>query len=181
MTWIAFWHSSLTHFTLWTQSCIVCRVAHKASEILLRICFDTLYLTKVFHGKWKSAAAMELTFIGVNYNTSKKACPRPRCLKISEKVSFNIVRRATFTFWVDKSSLKKPKNGLCKLEADKSWWKMPKFQNSSGTFGVIFKHCDVLFYMEKNKRKKIREWVGVVVQQEVDFIVDSTNVAESSF
>ena len=58
----------------------------------------------------------------------------------SQKVSLNIASKATFTFWVDKSSLKMQKNGVFwhvfkKVLPDRSllkgqnWWKMPKLKN----------------------------------------------------
>ena len=79
----------------------------------------------------------------------------------SQKKSNSILRakRATFTFWVDKSWLKIPKivnfgkflktwslrsNSVTKqvrLKKDKNWWKMPKFKSSNATFWVIFKQC----------------------------------------
>ena len=58
---------------------------------------------------------MELTFIGVNYNTSKKASPRPQCLKISEKVSFNILSEASYAYIIlsgQQFTKKGQKNGL---------------------------------------------------------------------
>mgnify|MGYP006863759151 FL=1 len=67
-------------------------------------------------------------------------------------------KRATFTFWVDKSWLKNAQNGpFWRLFEDlklavkqtyqtnqfwkeKNRWKIPKFQNSNASFCVIFKH-----------------------------------------
>ena len=48
----------------------------------------------------------------------------------SPKKSHSLLRakRATFTFWVDKSSLK-----------------MPKLKNSNQAFWIIFKHCGVIY------------------------------------
>ena len=49
-------------------------------------------------------------FLWYRKNTAKERRPGSRCLKITEK-SHSILRakRATFTFWVDKNSLKMPK------------------------------------------------------------------------
>ena len=74
-----------------------------------------------------------------------------RCLKITEKKSHSTLRakRASFTFWVDKSWLKMPKmvhfgeflktwslrsNSVTRpisFNRPKNWWKMPKFENSN--------------------------------------------------
>ena len=81
----------------------------------------------------------------------------------SQKKSHSTLRakRATFTFWVDKSWLKMPKmvnfGEFLKIEAcgqivlpdkeilkDKNWRKMPKYKNSNATFWMIFKHYDVV-------------------------------------
>ena len=74
----------------------------------------------------------------------------PRCLKITEKVSFNNASEASkFTSWVDRSWLKMPKN----WQRLKTWslrfnivtrqvtFKRGKYKNSNSTFGAIFKHC----------------------------------------
>ena len=85
-------------------------------------------------------------------------------------------KRATFTFWVDKSWLKNAQNGpFWRLFEDlklavkqtyqtnqfwkeKNRWKIPKFQNSNASFCVIFKQCasvdimsgEVLLWIWKN-------------------------------
>ena len=78
----------------------------------------------------------------------------PQCLKITEKVSFNIASYgATFTFWVDKSSLEMPKKvnfgeflktwsfwSNSVTRQDKNWWKMPKLKNSKTTFELTKVH-----------------------------------------
>ena len=55
--------------------------------------------------------------------------------KPKQKKSHSTLRakRATFTFWVDKSSLKRP-----------------KIKNSNATFWVIFKHCACFLWSEWN-------------------------------
>ena len=77
---------------------------------------------------------MELTFIGVNYNTGKKACPR--CLKISEKVSFNILSEASYAYII-LSGQKFIKNGLfchvfVNLKLTKVGEKCPNFKIQVG-------------------------------------------------
>ena len=67
-------------------------------------------------------------------------------------------KRATFIFWVNKSSWKMPKlvflasfgkTETCgqivlpdkSIQLDKNWWKMSKLKNQNKTFLVIFKQC----------------------------------------
>ena len=79
----------------------------------------------------------------------------------SQKKSHSKLRakRATFTFWADKSSIKRPKmvhfgeflktrslrpNSVTRQVSfiwTKIWWKRPKLKNTNATFWVIFKHC----------------------------------------
>ena len=74
-----------------------------------------------------------------------------RCLKITEKVSFNFVSKASYVYILSGQKLiKNAKNGPfwrvfenlnSVTRQDKNWWKMPKFKNSNATFWVIFKQC----------------------------------------
>ena len=81
-----------------------------------------------------------------------------RCLKITEK-SLIASKRATFTFWVDKSWLKMPKMvHFGEFLKTSSLWSMRltrqfsfnetknggKCQNTNATFWVIFKQCEKL-------------------------------------
>ena len=90
-----------------------------------------------------------------NIAEKKINCNITQCLKITEKSHSTLrAKRATFTFKVDKSSLKMPKmvhydeflktRSLLSNRVTRQvtfWWKMPKFENSNETFWVIFKHC----------------------------------------
>ena len=65
-----------------------------------------------------------------------------RCLKITEKVSFNIASEASYVyigpFWRVFENLQlavKQSYQTCQFYLDKNWWKMPKLEN---------KKCDVL-------------------------------------
>ena len=74
-----------------------------------------------------------------------------RCLKITQKVSFNIASEASYIYIskVNKSSLKLPKNG--------QFWRV--FENSNATFWVIFTHCG---YIRKILPRSVKPW-GVLI------------------
>ena len=83
-----------------------------------------------------------------------------QCLKITDKSHFILrAKRAMFTFWVDKCSLKMPKmvhfgdflktwsllsnSVTSQFYKDKYWWKMPKLKSSDETILSNFKTmCD---------------------------------------
>ena len=81
-----------------------------------------------------------------------------RCLKITEKVSFNIASEASYVYILSGQKLiKNAKNGFWKPEAcgqtvlpDRSILKgqklveNAKIKNSNATFWVIFKHCAMM-------------------------------------
>ena len=79
-----------------------------------------------------------------------------RCLKITEKVSFNIASEASYVYILSgQKFIKNAKNAPCGefflktwsllsnsvMLPDKNWRKMPKLENSNETFWVIFKQC----------------------------------------
>ena len=87
-----------------------------------------------------------------------------QCLKIREKVSFNITSEVNYNYILSGQKLiknsqnvpwffeifenLKPTVKQCyqtsHFEYDKNWSSMPKFKNSNATFWVIFKHCDLV-------------------------------------
>ena len=109
-----------------------------------------------------------ITFSGSNaifvYHCLEFQDPFAKCLKITEKVSFNIASEASYVYILSGQKLiKNAKNGpfwrvfenrklavkQCyqtgQFWKDKNWWKMPnKFKNSNVTFWVIFKQCEAL-------------------------------------
>ena len=82
---------------------------------------------------------------------------KSQCLKIIEKVAFNIASEASYVYTL----LKMPKmvhfvefmktwslrsNSVTRqvtFDMTKNWWKMPKLKNYHATFWVIFKHCAI--------------------------------------
>ena len=108
------------------------------------------FYQKYFRGNW-------------NYLAWKIWIPiRARCLKITEKVLFNIASEAACYAYIlngQKLSNKKRQKSpfgrvfenlkLAVIQCyqtgqfykDKNWWKMSKFKNSNATFWVIFKQC----------------------------------------
>ena len=85
-------------------------------------------------------------------------------LTITEKVSFNVASIASYIYILSGQKItKNAKNGqFCRpfenlklavkqcyqTGQDKNWWEVLKFNNSNGTFLVIFKHCEVVGFLE---------------------------------
>ena len=65
-----------------------------------------------------------------------------QCLKITEKVAFNIASEASYVYNL---SGQKDKNG----------WEKPKLKNSNATFWVIFKHCGCCANTEATPQRMI--------------------------
>ena len=86
-----------------------------------------------------------------------------QCLKITQKVSFNIVSEAKFTFWVDKSSLKMPK-----IVNFGEFFKTFNLRSNSVTRQVTFNRtkiekfvCDILSNFQtlcSSRKIQIRIW-----------------------
>ena len=113
------------------------------------------FYQKYFRGNW-------------NYLAWKIWIPiRARCLKITEKVLFNIASEAACYAYIlngQKLSNKKRQKSpfgrvfenlkLAVIQCyqtgqfykDKNWWKMSKFKNSNATFWEVFKQCAKVNY-----------------------------------
>ena len=104
--------------------------------------------------------------IRLKSQSHENICIVALCLKITEKVSFNIASEASYVYILNGQKLiKNAENGSfwrafenlklavkqCyqtgQFQQDKNWWKMPKFKNLNATFWVIFKQCERVFQL----------------------------------
>ena len=110
------WHCSLLDLFFFAQmSAVLCSNLHLKSSWCVLIVVQSWLVSYIFlrgsflNIKWKLLIKI-LIFQNGATQTALEIFKSSRCLKITGKVSMNIrVKRATFTFRSDKSSLKMPK------------------------------------------------------------------------
>ena len=128
---------------------------------VVQLCFCTTSKNRNFVGipagfwtlcVWDPKSWLGIWSIRTCYPCKRNPHLNSQCLKITEKVSFNIA----FTFWVDKSWLKMPKmvhfgeffktwslrsNSVTRQVSFNRTKSGEKCQNSNAKFWVIFKQC----------------------------------------